>query len=661
MSAIFTSRQLYPNSYFSLCMANSESDAQLQRPDNAQAPAALPQEAEPASSLPVDPLRLFAGIWKRRRWVIFAVLAGTLLGLTIGLLKTKTRYKATVQLMKRELPSAFRIGEIGESFKPRQLSGGTLLGAAGAVSVLERTAAKTSRSAFELQSSIEIAEQRNTDFVILTLSGFKSAVDTAAVANVWAGEVVQFTREMQCQESREIRQFLQTQVDATDAELRKLHDQILEFSKREDIVDADKQITAYLQSVSEVDLKYQTARIGLDTVNFKIKGVESELRRQSPLAEKLRSVQSELDDLRSQYADKNPLIVEKLAKVNALQEQLKQTATNDQSAASSYTGTFLGNTLYLELLTCQNEAKALAREVEEYDKLRIQERAKLNAIPEKAAAFAQLGLRKQSLEIARNLLFSRLREAQLFEENSPGYYQIFAPASADRVEIRSKITKTVLFTLFGGFFFAAGSLLAALALELLDPKLRTGWEAARVFRSPLFASIPTTGASPGLGFELWARWVGTKRNPNLPRIVWSPSPGDDECLFWNLLLERASILLPSLRVIDCGSTPLELPAHRKVCIERIDIEHFSIAEAQQLGGQIRESCRGGNEVWIRLAGPMHEPLTTIGRCGLPALVLLRLHAEDNEFWKTQSELLTQTIGTPVGVVGVGEIPWKEWA
>ena len=76
--------------------------------------------------------------------------------------------------------------------------------------------------------------------------------------------------------------------------------------------------------------------------------------------------------------------------------------------------------------------------------------------------------------------------------------------------------------------------------------------------------------------------------------------------------------------------------------------------------KLQETCRGGNEVWIRLAGPVHEPLTTLGRCGLPALVLVPLHAEATEFWKTQAELLAKTIVPPAGVVCVGEIPWRHW-
>ena len=630
------------------------------QPDIRPGSAGSQPEAEVPSSLPVDPLRLLAGLWKRRTGLICAMVAGVLLGAGLGLFKTQTRYKASVQLIKRDLPSSFRVGEAGEPFKPRQLSNGTLVGTASANEVLEKVAAKASVPVSQVRGAIEVTEQRNTDFVLLAFSGFKSPEDTAATANLWAREVVQFTRDLQSQESREIGQFLQTQVDATDAELAKIRAQVLAFTKREDIVDTDKQLTTYLQSVSAVDLKYQTARISLDTLHFKIKGIEAELRRQSPLSDKLRSAQAELEDSRSQYTDKNPLIVEKIAKIKALQEQLRQASENMQADLSSYAGTTLGNTLYLDLVQCQNEAKAMESEVAAYDKLRTQERDKLNSIPEKAAAFAQLGLRKQSLEVARNLLFSRLREAQLFEENSPGYYRIFSPATAERVETRTKASKTMLFTAGCGILFALFGVTTALGLELLDPKLRTPWEAAKVFHAPLFGSIPNAEPSALLGSELWANWVGATRNPVLPRVVWSPHPDESEHRFWELLFGRAAMLLPALRVIDCGSPALPPSLHKKVCIERVDVTRCSISDAQQLCQKIQDTCRSGVEVWIRLAGPVHEPLTTIGRCGLPALVLVPLHVATTEFWKMQAELLAKTISQPAGVVSVGEIPWRQW-
>ncbi|MEI8339947.1 MAG: hypothetical protein WCH43_00225 [Verrucomicrobiota bacterium] len=105
----------------------------------------VPDAPEPEGGvLPVDPWRLIGGVWKRRRLVLIGLFAGMLLGLCFGLLRSKTRYQVSVQLIKRDLPSAFRVGETGEAFRPRQLSAGTLVGAAGADNVLERVAEKSS-------------------------------------------------------------------------------------------------------------------------------------------------------------------------------------------------------------------------------------------------------------------------------------------------------------------------------------------------------------------------------------------------------------------------------------------------------------------------------------------------------------------------------------
>src|SRR5262249_47294614 len=86
-------------------------------PGESAAPSPAPQP--PASSLPVDPWRLLGGLLKRKYWIIIALVLGAGLGLTWGLLKARTRYLVTVQLIKQELPSAFRVSEVGEAFRPQ--------------------------------------------------------------------------------------------------------------------------------------------------------------------------------------------------------------------------------------------------------------------------------------------------------------------------------------------------------------------------------------------------------------------------------------------------------------------------------------------------------------------------------------------------------------
>ena len=626
----------------------------------ATAPAS-PGGAAAKSALPVDPWRLAGGLWKRRFWVLIPTVLGIAAGGAMGFLKAQAHYQVTVQLIKREVPSSFRVDEAGEAFHPPTLSVGTLIGTATSPKVLQRVVAKAEPkvSLGELRGSLEVKDLRNTDFLFLTLSGSKSAQATVDLANLWAAEVVDFTREMQSQDSRDIRGFLQKQVDIIDSDLHKLNDQIFQFSKQQNLIDVDKQTDAYLRSLGDLDLKCESTRIDLETIEFKITGVKEELQRQSPLAEKLRSAQTELQALRSQYTDRHPMIVQKLETIQALESQLKLAAENTQADPSIYAGTTLGNTLYLDLVQYENEKKGLTYQKEQLEKLREEARARVDAMPEKAAAFGQLKLRKQALETARTLLSSRLKEAQLFEDNSRGYYSVLAPATLADVHARGKLFTEELFTVVGGILLFGGATVGAIVAELLDPKLRTSWEAARAFHGTLLSQFKSGEPDATRALEIWSRWIAAHPETSRPRVIWAPSPGEEEAQFWQPLFECAARLLPLLRLVDCGPSPLK-GLNEKIVIEPVFAEQFSIPQAHQLGMKLQASCRGGEIVWIRIAGPVQEPLATLARCGAPPLVLVCLNKASTKFWRLQGELMERTVGSPVGIVAVGELPWKAW-
>ncbi|MEI8341055.1 MAG: hypothetical protein WCH43_05895, partial [Verrucomicrobiota bacterium] len=241
------------------------------------------------------------------------------------------------------------------------------------------------------------------------------------------------------------------------------------------------------------------------------------------------------------------------------------------------------------------------------------------------------------------------------------YYSVFEPATLGGVSVRGKMIKVAGFTIAGCIFFAGLALFGALAAELADPVLRTGSEAAKAFNAPLLATLEKSGGDSASGADIWARWIAAEKSHGLPRIVWAPDPGTAENVFWDALFVRASHLLPALRVIDCGGSEPLSGQGKNITIERLDAERFSISEARQFGTRVREACRRGEEVWIRLAGPVHEPLTTLARCGTPPLILVNLNGKETEFWKTQGELLEKTIGRATAVVAVGDIPWQEWS
>ena len=314
------------------------------------APAGAPA-APAAAQLPFDPRRLLGGIVARWRWIALAALGATLLGLGAGFLRSSTRYEVAVRLIKRDVSGAFRAGEMGEVFKPRAINNATLIGAALSDNVLARVSAKSPDAVplSLLRLSVDAKELRGTDFVLLTISGYTSREATVALANLWGQEIVEFSRELQVRESREVRTNLQQQVDLTDAELTRVNREILDLSRREGLINADKQIDAYLRSLSDLDLRFQTARIELQTAEFRLRNLEAELARLNPLRDKLAGVQRELDDALNRYAGQNPIVIELRERAAKIQAELAQQKEKDFDPASAATST-LGSALFLQSL-----------------------------------------------------------------------------------------------------------------------------------------------------------------------------------------------------------------------------------------------------------------------------------------------------------------------
>lgn len=652
------------------------------RPTRPGKPAPAGDEAEPEGfDLPVDPFRLLGGLWQRRYGLIMGGFAGAVLATAVGFLRTETRYQVSAQLIEREVPDSFRAGEIGEAFKPRTLSTATLLGLAGSNNVLSRVAERADPpvSLSLLRRSTAVAEQRGTDYLFLTVSGYDSAAATVTLANLWSEEVVDYTRDMQSRESREIRQYLQQELDSNQADLERVGGGMLEYTRREGLVNIDKQIDAQLRSIGDLDLRYESARLEIDATKVKLRGLETELRRQSPLADELKEARANLDQIRNRYTDTNPIALEAAERVTAIEARLDLDRETPNDDLSRYAGTFLGNTLYLQILQLRSQEEAVSNSLAELKSLRDQARAELRELPAKEMGIAQLTRNRSSLESTRNLLLSRLREAELFEERAPGYYQVFSPATVESVITRGKPIKVAVYGLLG--LFAGGGLafVGALGLELLDNRLRTGREAAKAWGAPLLASLPATPpADPetlrDTQHQLWSRWLGSATTATPYQVIWAPLPDASEDMLWSGLLGEARRLLPSLLVIDMGESTSALPVLSTLpavsldaatqgprSLQRVALpgEALSIDEAHDVARRIQHIAASGRPVWIRFIGHVREPLSTLAQIGAPGLIVVPAERGSIPFWREQAARYRATVGRVGGVVMVGETPWHQ--
>lgn len=432
------------------------------------------------SPLPLDPIRLLYGVRQRWLWFVVLPLLLALIGWVVGMIKSTDRYSVSLQLIKSEVSSAMQTSDVGQVFKPRELSDDTLLSTTYSTEVFERTAARLDppRSPREVKGMVEIVKQRNTALFYLTAHSRTSAKDAIVTVTIWADEVIRFTNNLQREEARQMKSFISEQLDTIEAQLKKVNDQILDFARENQFVDADSQTSSALAALDALRNQLANTRIAVETKGVQIERYRQELRAQSPLEGELKRKKEELNYLRGRYTDANPLVKEKLYEIEYLQKQLKASASGPIEQLKDFTGSPLGNNLYLEVIALENERSQLERMQADLERRLESSEAMVAKLPEQALRLNELKSRRDQLIRSQSILESRRKEAAFYESKAPGYWQVFQKPYISEVVNSSQNSKSLLLSLLGLLSGLGLALLLAIVHEALQEGLRTPIEAA---------------------------------------------------------------------------------------------------------------------------------------------------------------------------------------
>lgn len=480
------------------------------RPAN-QAPAPEAAGLPPAKAqfdLPFDPLRLVAAILRKWYWLVLGGALLAALGGSLGYLKFEAQYTATAQLMRQETAGTFRASELGEPFKPRQLSVPTLVSLMKSPAVLqgvsEQTKPRLSQQA--ILGGVTITPERNTDLITVDFKSTRSAALAVRVLNLFGAEVVRMTRELQAQEAIEVNRLLKQELAKTDEELHKMNEELLAFAKESGVVSVDKEMDAYLSKLGNLDLRYEATRIDYETLDMKIHSLEKELSEHNPLRERVQVASDRLAEMRAQLTDTNPALEDQKDRVAELEKQLRE-APNQSIAAPRPGDSGLAVSFYQELVSLRTQKEVFAAQLEKLKTVRVDLEEKLRGLPEKGMQYARIKAKQQSLETAQSLLASRQREAQIYEDNPPGYYRFFE-AKPEDIQVVTRAKKLILVTVAGGVLGVMFSLVVVCLVESLDDRIKTVADAGRATKLPLLATLPELGAQGaaepgGWAFRVW--------------------------------------------------------------------------------------------------------------------------------------------------------------
>lgn len=615
-----------------------------------------------------DLLRLPRGL-VRRWWIpVPLAVAGLVAGLLGGLKMFEVTSTVSVRLMARN-PQSFAVSNT--SYVPSRLQGATLLGALASPQVAREVADQfgDGLTARQIQPMISIEEVRKTDFVDIVVTTPFDAEKTAKLGALWAQEALAFTSRLQSDESAEMKRYLQEQLRRADSELEKVNTAIVAMRREAGVVDVEKEIDVYLKSLGDLDLRYETARIDLESVEYQLAALRKEIPKHSPSFEELKAEEVKLQEMADYYTDQNPIYQEALERVKALREKVRKEIESSDIPLSDFTGTYVGNALYLQILDLESKHKNLTLQRAQLEETRKAEREKLKDLPEKAMIAGPLLETSQSLRAARDVLTKRLQEVTVFEEVAPGYYRLFKAPGARDVAVSSRKGKLVVASFFGGFLFFGLGLVAAAGLEFLDATVRTPAEAEAALQCPCLAHLPASnkkGESAGVRpQELWAGVIGGLSGGRT-RVFWAPVSSREATKFWETLLEAGrSMDLSLLMVHLAGEVPACLSVLPRIAPHQLQTpplgERIVLLElpADLSSGQTRETVAliksaqpYYQEVWIETSGLVREPAASVTREFPETILLCALGAADRNFWHTQRTLLA-TNRALRGVVALG--------
>ncbi len=601
-----------------------------------------------------DLLRLPQGVLRRWWLPVPLALVGALLGIAGGFALFSPTYSVNVRLIVRN-PQTFAVSE--HSYSPSRLQPTTLLGAIQSPQVAREVISRLALdvSPRRLLDMVTVAEVKRTEFVDITVSTPYGPAETAQLATTWAEEAIRFTRRLQSDESVEMKAYLEEQLRRNDREIEQVNAKLLRFTEEQGVVDTSKEMDSYLASISDLNMRYETGRVDLEAVDYQLGNLRAEIRKHSPTFDDLKKAEIKLQELGEYYTDKNPIYLEELDKVDALRRKVESELKSESLGASDFTGTFVGNAIYMQIIELESRRETLVRTNEQVRKMLDEARAKLKELPNIALEMAPLAETSAALRASRDVLLKRMQEVEVFEEIAPGYYKMFKAPTAKDVAIKGTGFKKILLMVFAAMAFGGLGLAMAALMEFLDATVRTVPEASLVLAAPCIFALPSNErleSSSTLGQEIWAAVVGALAPAGRMHAFWQPCPSPQTDAFWRVMIEQASSMRLRVLVVHlAGEVPSVLAALPRVAPHETALTGAPRVALWELPGDLSIDALGAtlatlasarsaqNEIWLHASGLVREPAAALARAADRTTVLFTKNAAVRDFWSTQRTLL----------------------
>ncbi len=457
---------------------------------------------------------------------------------------TRQSFALSSSLIKRRVPQTVQASETGQAFRPVDLNDATLLATLLAGEPLDMAAKRADNGldSGTLKRFTEASQLEGTDIFYITYHSPISPDDALKFSEIWAEEINAYTKRLQQTEARDVRAILEKEVAAIEKKIETTNRQILTFSRDEDFLGGESQVTAVLGKLSQIELELEEARTSSTAKKQQLETLTEQISHQSPIELQIKSANEELANLRSTYTDENPLVQAKLQSIEYLNTQITKLKEGGKAELDAYTGTPLGNQLYLTIIGLRNELLETNSRIVSLDKLRLSTAERLAEFPAIISGYEALQKKRDADIEGLSLMSNRLKEAEIFASGAPGYWQIFQAPDPRAIIPSSLVKKPAIFGVAGAMGGAGLAVLLTLFLTHRTSR-RSILECCSATRAPLICHLPTTleeDARAAIA-HFWITHLAPRLDQSKPVLFWTAAlDPDDERRLWSVLSDTAS-------------------------------------------------------------------------------------------------------------------------
>lgn len=517
------------------------------------------EESEPGFKFPFDPWRLVAAVKRHSAAICTGGAIAAILGFILATFLV--HYRVTVPLMRKG-SNATR-AENADQFSPREYSDQTLYAFMKSGEVLRRVAASAETNAVlasikptpeQLAKAVEIKPAPNPDFVLLSVKAFGRLGAMVELANLYASEVVDYTRDIQRAQASEIDNFLKKKVLEADTRVQDLTEQLKAFSKNS-FGDLERETEENIRQLRDLEAKRDARMIDLETIDTKLAVRQDLLSKETPANAELDKAKAELQKDLLVMTEQNPIIIQKRKQIAMLEEQQKNSPPKKSTSLAP------SNPLFTSMLDLQSEKPAIQKQIVELGQQITNLYQKLSSRTDDSIAYAMKKAELQSQKNAREMLAQREQQARLLTDSTLPAFSVFSPATMNSVNFASRWLKVFLLAIIAGLAGLGVSLLIAMFTEAMDTTLKTPEDITRVTHLPVLATLGDLRKMSAASQVNWAfrtltllkGKLSANRDEALVCGIISSSHREGRSTWVNLLVSAAS--QRGLRVLTVDTRP----------------------------------------------------------------------------------------------------------